>query len=216
MTQLKQDEKQVKKQIKTIDREIQMKTNDMRELKQELKTQQRHLKAYQAELQKISEELIEKQKEEKDEEKIEVIEANHTRTQDSHNSGTVLNDDDIHKAIAKSPILRDRMSFVEIRDLLLSGVINTDSVDTDVEVGVMDTGKEAETIRSQIVRTAKRIASSKAVYGVDRNGWVKAKTEAMVEAKKIAGIRGELGKETDTSKLSRVLEYLTQKMDKVA
>jgi len=38
----------------------------------------------------------------------------------------------------------------------------------------------------------------------------------MSDAKKIAGVRCELGKETDTAKLSRVLEYLTHEMDKVA
>lgn len=168
------------------------------------------------ELEKISEELIEKEKEEKDEEKTDVIDASHTRTQDSHNNGSLLDDDDVHRAIAKYPLLRERMSFVEIRGLILAGAINIDSIDIGVEVGVMDTGKEAESIRSEINSAADRIANSIAKYGIDNNGWIKARKNIMSDAKKIAGVRCELGKETDTAKLSRVLEYLTHEMDKVA
>lgn len=159
-------------------------------------------------LEKTEEELIKKEKEDSTETDFNIISANYSRSEDSHSKDIIIDDLIVHKAIAKYPILRERMSQVEIRALIKSGAFNVDMSDDAPVVGVSDTGTECEKHRSRINELAKEYANKHASYGTDKYQWVEQNKAIMKKAKKIAGITVEIGKVNDPVKLRMMLEYL--------
>lgn len=158
---------------------------------------------------KDSEELVEKEIEPDEHDELNVVKAEYTRSEDSKNTDVVSDDLVVHQAIARFPILRERMSQVEIAALIKSGALNIDELSDDSPVvGVADTGSECSEHRARAVDFAKQYANKNASYGTDRYQWVEKNKEIMKKAKKIAGISGEIGKVSDPVKLKMLADYL--------
>ena len=145
-------------------------------------------------------------------ERPEVIGAEQTRTEDSHNDGAVEDDTDVHKAIAKFPILRERMSFVEIKELLKAGAIDLTELETvQSTMGVVNTGANCEALRRDINTLANEITNARVVYNqANLPAWRMTRASVLNAAKDLAGIRRELGKENDEAKLIILRDYLSR------
>lgn len=157
-------------------------------------------------LEKVHEEIINKDKEDDPPTNVTVIDSKYVRTEDSHSQISLFDETDVHAVIAHNPILRERMSTVEIWNLIQSGIINVPK-EREATVGVVDTGSECESLRQQITDLAKDYANSKANYGLDRQSWVDARKDFYTQAKQCAGIRKPIEKETDPAVLRVVLSY---------
>jgi hypothetical protein len=169
------------------------------------------------ELVKTKEEIVQKDIEENPEDIIEIIKAEHIRTEDSHNTDIVTDESDVHRAIAQVPILRDRLSIVEIKALLKSGVIHVNNNPDSPLTGVVDTGSQCNKYRNEAKDLASDIVNRKATYtkGGPSDEWVTVRKELYKDGKRHAGILGSVPKETDPIKLKLLRDYFQQELNKL-
>ena len=163
-----------------------------------------------SELEKVKEELLEKEKSE-DETFAEVLGSHYSRTEDSHQSDFITNEDDVHAVIAVHPILRERMSFVEIKALLKTGAINVPK-NKPAPVGVVNTTSACDTHRQNINNHSAEYASLGGAYVADRNAWVKRRVAFYNDVRDHAGIRCKLDKETDSVRMQVAERYAEKKL----
>jgi hypothetical protein len=163
-----------------------------------------------SELEKVREELVESEKGE-EQPFAEVLMSRYSRTEDSHQSEFITDEDDVHAVIAVHPILRERMSFVEIKALLKTGAINVPKTKT-APVGVVNTTSACEQHRDLINKYSGEYAGIGGSYIADRNAWVKRRIEFVKDVKRHAGIRCQLDKETDSIRMQVAERYAEKKL----
>lgn len=166
-------------------------------------------------LEKVSEEIVERPKEETEEDDFDVLSAGVSHITDSHSDLVVTDDADVMRAIRHSPLLRERMSYAEIKALIDSGVINikTDGGEPESEVVIKNTTAECAALKADINDLTKQLASNKRPYGADASGWRLAFKEFDLEGKKYSGIRRSIPAENDADKLRVMRDYLKTKLD---
>lgn len=164
----------------------------------------------------LIEDSIEDQKaEDKPEDVVTLTDAEFTHAQDSHSTETVVGDDvmsTVHQAIAKFPILRERMSVVEIRGLIESGVLDVSGVVPGDDVGVVDTGEECKVLAFKLEQLAKEYASVKAPYGRGQTAWTEAKRDISKSAKRASRMRCKPSEETDPSLIRKAVAHVEEKL----
>ena len=155
----------------------------------------------------VHEDVINKKKEDEAEPTFDVLHSEYVRTEDSHNKMMLTDEGDVYAVISRYPVLRERMSAVEIGALIQTGAINVPSSKSVAKVGVVDTGSECEQLRGEINSIAKDFASNKADYGKDKKAWVEVLKMFHNKVKDHAGITKKLEKENDPAKLRVARDY---------
>ena len=166
-------------------------------------------------LEKVKEEIVDKPLPPDDEKKVEVLNAGVTHIKDSHNNNIVTDDSDVRRAIKKSPILKERMSTVEIKQMIDAGtiILTDDDVEEESDVIFTNTGEDCSKLKKEIHALTKQLASKLSPYAANENAWRNSFKQVDREGKDYAGIRRRIPEENDAEKLRLMRDYLQSKLE---
>jgi hypothetical protein len=171
------------------------------------------------ELEKTGEEIIKKKKgDDVDNPLLEVEYATLNSAEDSHVLGEISEDvvSDVYRLIAKEPFLRERMSIIEIANLIEGGVLTPpDKVDDVPVISVKNAGKECEDLADELKELTKEVANMYCSYHENPKRWVEERIKISAKAKAFGGLRQEPANERDPARLRNAKRYVEEEYERL-